>query len=113
MTYRFLGSLTIIHGDATSRMKLNKFGQAFELPDERAADALHPKGIAAIPEADFLAIWPDGKADPKAPDFQTKKMAALARLDSLRKYPEAHAEHLHQQPPASVQVPTAQKTEAK
>ena len=86
MTYRFLGSLTRVFGAAP--LTLNQFGQQFELTADQAADIRHYKGIAAIPEEDFVAIFPEGKVDAKAPDFAEKKMRAFTVLDALRQEQE-------------------------
>jgi len=85
MTYRFLGTQTLILGP--NPLRLNRFGQKFELTEEQLPDVLHERGIAAIPEEAFCEIFPEGKVDPKAKDFADQKSRALAVLFELRKPP--------------------------
>ena len=82
MTYRFIGSFTRVLG--SDPLTLKKYGQQFDLPDDRVADIKHQRGIPAIPEVAFLEIFPEGKVDPKDPNLATKKAEALAVLRALR-----------------------------
>jgi hypothetical protein len=90
MKLRFLGTLTHILGPYPQT--LNQFGQAFEATPEQVADIHHEKGIAAIPEEDFTAIFPDGKVDPRAPDLATQKQRAFQALAQMRAQAAARRE---------------------
>jgi hypothetical protein len=85
MTYRFLGTQTLILGPNPQR--LTKFGQQFELTEAQLPDVLQERGISAIPEEAFCEIFPEGKVDPKAKDFAEKKKRALTVLFELRAKP--------------------------
>jgi hypothetical protein len=82
MTYRFLGTQTLILGPNPQR--LTKFGQQFELTEAQLPNVLHERGITAIPDAAFCEIFPEGKVDSKAKDFAEQKKRALTVLHELR-----------------------------
>ena len=88
MTLRFIGTKAEV-----GAQKLNRFGQAFTLPDAIAETLIEGK-LPALPDSEFSAIgftsrelelyqYPSTHAD--APEsFLKKKQAALTRLIELR-----------------------------
>jgi hypothetical protein len=89
MKFRFLGTQTLILGPTP--LKLNRFGQEFELTEAQLPSILHERGITAIPDEAFCEIFPEGKVDRKAKDFAEKKKRALTVLHELRAKPVEQA----------------------
>ena len=79
MTYRFLGTESQF-GD----VKLDKFGQSFELEDDEAVKLIgHPRGVPAISEESFNEI---GFTESELEQYQYPGPRTEAPLDFTRKY---------------------------
>lgn len=127
MTFVFLGSISEVHAPGTAGIKLTRFGQRIDLPEELAEQTKMHGGLPCIPAEQFdglgftpaelkkyaLAashdrheIAPDGRLLVfKAPDeFLEKKRQALTILHEIR---EAHAAELAAK--AAEPVPVAEE----